>query len=95
MTGWGSGFCAGGTGAGFGGRMGFGQGQFGGRRRGAGRGFGRGFSQSGYPRGAMGTPPPFSAENQEQILKNQANALEAQLQQVQSKLAAMAQAKGD
>ena len=82
MTGWGAGRCAGNApapGAGFG------------RGLGRGRGFGRGFGRGLCRWGAAGAPAlanaPVSAEDEENVLKNQLSWLQRQVQAIEERLA--------
>ena len=91
MTGRGAGYCAGAVQPGYG-MAGFGRGQGVGRRcaTGWGMGLGRGFRRGPGFGGTMTslTQPP-QPETEKQLLKNQANTLQAELKQIQKRLAAL------
>ena len=95
MTGRGAGFCAGNGQAGFANPGAGCGGGFFGRGRGTGGGFGRGFRNMFFATGlpgwmrAVGTVAPASggtAEAEKQVLKNQAEAMQSELDALQQRL---------
>nr|WP_321468642.1 DUF5320 domain-containing protein [uncultured Desulfobulbus sp.] len=89
MTGRGAGYCAGAGQVGFG-RVGFGRGQGLGRRCTTAWGMGGGYRRGlGFGGNMAGSAQQATPETEKQLLQNQATALQAQLEQIQKRIAAM------